>query len=143
MSIEGWKRWDPQEAQPSPKNNRIILVIDDEEAFCDVVCEILDASGYLPLHAHTATQALEILRDQTPDLILSDVMMPDVDGLTFIRHLRSNPRWSDIPIIVVSAKATTADQDAARSVGADGYLVKPFSTADLEMTIANALVEPS
>ncbi len=142
MSIEGWQEWEPEESQPHPKNNRTILVIDDEEAFCDVVCEILEASGYLPLHAHTAAQAIEILRDQTPDLILSDVMMPDIDGLTFIRQLRANPKWSDIPIIVVSAKASAADQDAARSVGADGYLVKPFSTVDLETTIANALVEP-
>ena len=141
MGIEGWQQWDPQDPQPTPKNNRTILVIDDEEAFCDVVCEILEASGYFPLHAHTAAQAIEILRDQTPDLILSDVMMPDVDGLTFIQQLRLNPLWSEIPIIVVSAKATPADQDAARSVGADGYLVKPFSTADLELTIANALAE--
>jgi CheY-like chemotaxis protein len=142
MSIEGWQQRDPEESQPDPMNNRTILVIDDEEAFCDVVCEILESNGHLPLHAHTAAQALEILRDQTPDLILSDVMMPDIDGLTFIRHLRSNPKWTDIPIIVVSAKASIADQDAAQSVGADGYLVKPFSTADLELTIASALIEP-
>jgi DNA-binding response OmpR family regulator len=59
--------------------------------------------------------------------------------LTFIRHLRAEPRWAQIPIIVVSAKATLADQDAAADAGADGYLIKPFSSKDLEAVISRTL----
>jgi two-component system phosphate regulon response regulator PhoB len=120
-------------------NHRVVLVIDDEEAFCDVVCEILDSIGYHPMHAYNAAQAIRQLEVRTPDIILSDIMMPDVDGLTFIRHLRAEPRWAQIPIIVVSAKATLADQDAAADAGADGYLIKPFSSKDLEAVISRTL----
>jgi len=123
----------------SASNNRTIIVIDDEHAFCDVVCEILDALGYNTRQAYNAHQAITLLQEITPDLILTDVMMPELDGLTFIRQLRSEPKWSEIPIIIVSAKATKADRDAAEDAGADGYLIKPFSSLELEELITSTL----
>ncbi len=120
-------------------NNHIILVIDDEEAFCDVVCEILDSLGYNTRQAYDAHQAIALLQEITPDLILTDVMMPELDGLTFIRQLRSDPTWSEIPIIIVSAKATKEDREAAKEAGADGYLIKPFSSLELEELITRTL----
>ena len=114
-------------------------MIDDEEEFCDVVCEILDSLGYKTRHAYDAHQAIDLLQEITPDLILSDVMMPDIDGLTFIRRLRSEPKWSEIPIIIVSAKASKDDREAAESAGADGYLIKPFSSHELEELISGTL----
>ncbi len=123
----------------SASNNRTILVIDDEEAFCDVVCEILDSIGYKTEQAYNARQAIALLQEITPDLILTDVMMPELDGLTFIRRLRSEPKWSEIPIIIVSAKATKDDRKEADHAGADGYLIKPFSSHELEEMITTTL----
>jgi len=123
----------------SASNNRTILVIDDEEAFCDVVCEILDSIGYKTEQAYNARQAIALLQEITPDLILTDVMMPELDGLTFIRRLRSEPKWSEIPIIIVSAKATKDDRKKADHAGADGYLIKPFSSHELEEMITTTL----
>ncbi len=120
-------------------DNRTILVIDDEEAFCVVVCEILDSLGYNTRQAYDAHQATALLQEITPDLILTDVMMPELDGLTFIRQLRSDPTWSEIPIIIVSAKATKEDREAAKEAGADGYLIKPFSSLELEELITRTL----
>jgi len=64
-------------------------------------------------------------------LILTDQMMPDVDGIAFVHRLRANPQWADIRVIVVSAKAQDEDIDRALQAGADDYLVKPFSASDL------------
>ena len=73
---------------PANLNRGDILVIDDERAFCDVVCEILEAIGYQARYALNAAQALDHLSQFTPHLVLTDVMMPDMDGLSLVRHLR-------------------------------------------------------
>ena len=123
----------------SLQDRALILVVDDERAFCDVVCEILEAIGYQARYALNATQALELLPQSVPDLILTDVMMPDMDGLTFVRHLRQHPQWASIPIVIISAKATPDDRHNALESGADDFLAKPFSSYDLEALIEDIL----
>ena len=120
-----------------------VLVIDDEKAFCDVVAEILEASGIRTLKANDASQAAIHLETSTPDLILCDIMMPDMDGLTFIRQLKNDPDRAHIPIIIVTAKATDADEKEALSTGAVGFLAKPFSAADLEAVTRSYLDKES
>jgi len=112
-----------------------VLVVDDEPAFCFAISEILRLRGHSVEQAHNVSEALVILTGLTPDLILTDIMMPDSDGLSFIRHLRSRPAWAKIPAIAVTAKALQKDRDAARAAGADGYLVKPFSAQELHTVI--------
>ncbi|MGA9531330.1 MAG: response regulator [Anaerolineales bacterium] len=112
-----------------------VLVIDDEPAFCFAISEILRLAGYDVRLAHDARHALASLKEDIPDLILTDVMMPDIDGLTFLRTLRSDPAWASTPTIAVSAKAAQADITAAREAGADAYLAKPFSAKDLQDAI--------
>jgi CheY-like chemotaxis protein len=121
---------------PAPIRNEasrgVILVVDDERAFCDVVCEILEAIGYKARFALNANQALELLPHLMPQVILTDVMMPDMDGLSFVRHLRKQPHWKTIPIVIISAKATPDDRQNAFASGANAFLPKPFSANDLE-----------
>jgi len=112
-----------------------VLVIDDEPAFCFAISEILRLAGFEVRLAHNAREALAALDEEVPDLILTDVMMPDVDGLTFLRKLRARPACASVPTIAVSAKAAPADFEAAREAGADAYLAKPFSTKDLQNAI--------
>src|SRR3990172_1580602 len=97
-----------------------IMVIDDEPALRSVLCTMLE--------------------EITPDLILTDVMMPDIDGLTLIRRLRSESAWSGIPALVISAKTTTDDRIAAHTGGANGFLAKPFSAADLKAALRQLML---
>ena len=122
-----------------PSSKGVIFVVDDESAFCDVVCEILEAIGYDPHYALNAAEALQMLPQVNPDLILSDVMMPEMDGLSFVRHLRDHEAWKAIPVIIVSAKATPDDRLNALDSGASDFLAKPFSSYDLEELIERNL----
>ncbi len=112
-----------------------VLIVDDEPAFCFAMAEILRLNGYEVMQANSVRDALSLLETATPDLILTDIMMPGSDGLAFIRQLRSREIWAKIPTIAVSAKAMNQDRDAAREAGADGYLAKPFSAQELQDTI--------
>jgi CheY-like chemotaxis protein len=118
-----------------PKAVGTILVIDDEPALRSVLCTMLEVFGYSVVEAGSATFALALLEEIKPDLILTDVMMPDMDGLTLIRRVRSEPTRSDVPILVISAKTTTDDRMAAEMAGATGFLAKPFSATDLKAAL--------
>jgi len=112
-----------------------ILVVDDNVALCGIVCEILEAQGYMTTRARSANEAMEIIKTTTPNLILTDLMMPDVSGMTLISRLRLEPSLSSVPIIVISAKAGKEDRDAAHRAGANAFLVKPFSNHELRELI--------
>jgi CheY-like chemotaxis protein len=120
---------------PTSSSARYILVVDDEPSFCTVLSEILRSFGYFVQQAHDVTHALEHIGESPPALILTDVMMPGTDGLTFIRQLRSDPESSSIPMIVVSAKAQPEDIEATKAAGADACLVKPFSARELREVV--------
>ena len=108
-----------------------ILVVDDNVALCGIVCEILEAQGYMTSRALSANEAMGIIKTTTPNLILTDLMMPDVSGMTLINRLRLVPSLSSVPIIVLTAKAAKEDRDAAHLAGANAFLVKPFSNHEL------------
>ena len=118
-----------------------ILVIDDEQPFCEVVAEILTTFGYPVRKAFNASQALEVLESVIPILIILDIMMPDVDGLTLVRKFRADPRLSKIPVIMSSAKYLMEDRAEAINAGASAYLTKPFSAAELRSSIVEILGE--
>jgi CheY-like chemotaxis protein len=110
-------------------------VVDDEIAFAAVMREVLDAFGLEVLVAHDAKQALRQIEQTPPDLMLVDVMMPEVDGLSLVRRIQAEPAWLHIPIIVVSARASTSDKNEAMFAGADGFLGKPFSSEELRQAL--------
>jgi CheY-like chemotaxis protein len=122
--------------------DRLILVVDDEAAFCEVVCEILAAAGYRAHRALSVEEAYLCLKDEIPDLILTDIMMPETDGLTFIRELKERSPYASIPTVVVSACTTPSDEQNALDAGALHVLSKPFSSNDLELVV-NSLLKAS
>jgi CheY-like chemotaxis protein len=112
-----------------------ILVVDDEPAICVVMGIILKLSGYAVYRAHNVSQAYSYLEETKPDLIVADIMMPGVDGLTMIRQIKSKPELSDIPTVVLSALVTEQDKAAALQAGATAFLAKPFTSDELKEVI--------
>ncbi|MGD8815479.1 MAG: response regulator [Anaerolineales bacterium] len=125
-----------QFADPVPIN---ILVVDDEPAFCAIVCEILRIYGFAAHPANGVQQALELMKTIKPDMVLADVMMPEIDGLTLLRTIRSRSDWESIPAIVISAKSAPEDFSAAFDAGANACLAKPFSASELRETVERFL----
>jgi len=113
----------------------VILIVDDERPYVDLLGELLERYGLEVHTAYDAGDALFRLRAKKPDLILLDLKMPQMDGLSFIDQLRSKSRWSTIPIVVVSAKTAKEDQKAALEAGANRFLPKPFSSEDLKKVL--------
>jgi two-component system phosphate regulon response regulator PhoB len=112
-----------------------ILVVDDEPAICVVMGIILKLHGYAVYRAHNVTQAFEYLEEIKPDLIVADIMMPGVDGLTMIKQIKTKPELADIPTVVLSALAADHDQAKALEAGANAFLPKPFTAGELKDTI--------
>jgi len=115
-----------------------VLVVDDEPLFREVVADILTAVGHRVLVAGSVKEAIATLQLEKPAVILTDQMMPDLDGLSLVHRLRADREWSQVRVIIVSAKAATEDIERARRAGADDYLVKPFSATELRAKVGAA-----
>lgn len=113
-----------------------ILVVDDERKLRDLVRSYLEAEGYAVLLADTGLRALEALERTHPDLVVLDLMLPDISGEEVARSVRSH---SDVPIIMLTAKAGEDDRVAGLRLGADDYLAKPFSPRELVARIEAVL----
>ncbi|MCH7610114.1 MAG: response regulator [Chloroflexi bacterium] len=118
-----------------------VLVVDDDSSYCTIIRELLVRRGYEVRLAYSVEQALVLLQEESPDLILTDLMMPEVDGITFIRHLRASPSHAEIPTIVVSALVLARERAAAAQAGADAFVAKPFSINQLQATIQEVVGE--
>lgn len=119
-----------------------ILLVDDEEYMRQLAGMTLRRAGYEVVLATTGAEALARLKEATPDLIVSDVMMPDLDGLAFLRQLRSDAATRSIPVILVTAMARTQDVVAGLELGADDYLIKPFQPAELVARVRAKINRP-
>lgn len=113
-----------------------ILVVDDEQAIVDILAYNLRKAGHEPLIARDGEQALHVARSEQPDLIVLDLMLPRIDGIEVCRQLRRN---SDIPIIMLTARDEEIDRVVGLEVGADDYVVKPFSVRELLARIKTVL----
>jgi len=116
-----------------------VLVVDDDTAFCEIMREILQGHGYEVRIAYDVKEAMQIMDMICIDLVLTDVMMPEIDGLTLIRSIRSHWWTEMIPTIVVSARVMPEEVEAARCAGADAFVPKPFSIRQLLGTIDSTL----
>jgi len=113
-----------------------LLVVDDDKKIVDLVTLYLNRSGYEVLAAYDGQQALELARSHRPDLIVLDLMLPQVDGLDVCRRLRAE---SAVPIIMLTARKTDADKLTGLDLGADDYVTKPFNPNELVARIRAVL----
>lgn len=113
-----------------------ILLIEDEKNICNFIATTLKTQDYKVSFAENAANGLALATSTCPDLILLDLGLPDMDGLDVIRSIRE---WSNIPIIVISARTQEHEKVAALDAGADDYITKPFGTSELMARIRTAL----
>lgn len=118
---------------------RKILVVDDEPDAVDLVQFNLKNAGYEVVTAADGAEALKMARDFSPDLVLLDVMLPEIDGLEVCKMLRRDPATSGTPIIMLTAKAAEIDRVLGLELGADDYVTKPFSPRELVLRVKNLL----
>jgi DNA-binding NarL/FixJ family response regulator len=116
-----------------------ILVIEDEPAMRSNLRDILEMENFSPLTAANGCEGIAVAKEKLPDLILCDVMMPELDGHAVLAALRDDPRTAKIPFIFLTAKGEHADVRTGMNLGADDYLVKPAKVEDLLEAIAARL----
>ncbi len=116
-----------------------ILVIEDEEFVRENLVDLLDAEGYQVISAANGRVGVQLARQHLPDLILCDILMPELDGYGVYRELLQDPVTATIPFIFLTAKATPSDVRAGMALGADDYLTKPFTREDLLQAITARL----
>jgi DNA-binding response OmpR family regulator len=108
-----------------------VLVVEDEADLLEAVCYTLKKEGMRPIRASNGEEALRLVEEERPDLVLLDLMLPGVDGLEVCRRLRSSEKTASIPVIMVTAKAEETDAVIGLGVGADDYIRKPFGLKEL------------
>ena len=117
-----------------------LLVVEDIPNVLELLEVTLRFQGYEVISAHNGEEALEILESEKPALIITDILMPKLDGFSFVQKLRSNPKTLNIPVIFLSATyVTPEDRTFAMSLGASRFIEKPIDTEDFLLTIAELL----
>ena len=116
-----------------------ILLVDDEPDALEILGFKLREAGFTPIFAKDGTRALAAARDERPDLIVLDLMLPEVDGLEVCKILRRDPLTSAIPILMLTARAAEMDRVLGLELGADDYVTKPFSPRELVIRIRKLL----
>ena len=120
-----------------------ILVVDDEEPIQELLRFNLEKEGYVVCIATDGEEALKHVASDQPDLIVLDLMLPGMDGLEVCRRLRANPKFQQIPIIMLTAKGEEIDTVLGLELGADDYMTKPFSPRELLARIKARLRRPN
>ena len=119
--------------------NKRILIIEDEQAIRSILRKRLEANGYEVIVAEDGEEGLAVARQEKPDLILLDVMLPKRDGYSVCRLLKFDQRYRHIPVVMLTARAQEKDKKLGQQTGADAYVTKPFDAAELLATVSTML----
>ncbi len=120
-------------------HNRLVLVVDDSHTIRRLVTQALEEAGFQVITAENGKQALKHVDEQRPDLIISDVDMPEMNGIDFCKTLHADPALAVIPFVIMSASSDRAMMRRLLSLGAAGYLVKPFNLEQIVITVERLL----
>ena len=119
-----------------------VLIVDDEPSIIVALQFLMEQNGYDTLVAFSGEEAMEAVVRDHPDLILLDIMLPVVDGFEVCQRVRENPDWKDIRIVLLTALGSEANVTKGLDLGADAYVTKPFSNADLVAQVKELLACP-
>lgn len=120
-----------------------ILIVEDEEIVRSNIAEILESENFEVIETDNGISAIKSLENSLPDLIISDIMMPGIDGYDLVKYIQSNPVTSGIPIILLTARSETRDIRMGMQYGADDYITKPFKANDLISAVKTRLQKQS
>jgi len=123
----------------SAATSKLILIVEDNENNRILVRDVLQASGFRTIEATTGEDGLRQAVELVPDLILLDIQLPGMNGLTALRELRANPSTRAIPVIAVTASATTSDRQQIMAAGFDGYQAKPIAIKSFITAVTEVL----
>lgn len=123
------------------KKNRI-LIVEDEESLLKLESILLTSKGYSVTGVMDGKSALEAVAANKPDLIILDIMLPELDGFEVCRRIKENPETSYIPVVMLTAKKSSQDLARGKQVGADEYITKPFKSAKVMEIIEGLMNKP-
>jgi CheY-like chemotaxis protein len=118
---------------------KTVLIVEDEADAAELFAEMMRVSGFRVRKTSSSTPALSMMTEEKPDIVLLDIMMPDVSGLDILRQMRHDPALANIPVVVVSAKSMPADIRNGMEAGASTYLTKPVGFLELKEAVERAL----
>ena len=116
-----------------------LLLVDDEPGLREAVKDYLEESGFAVQVASNAREGWDLLQQSIPDLVISDIMMPQVDGYQFLKQMREDPRFKRLPVVFLTAKGMTTDRIQGYQSGVDAYIPKPFDPDELVAIVENLL----
>ena len=120
--------------------NELILIIEDNEKNRKLCRDVLQVKGYQTIESETAEEGLKLAAEYSPTLILMDIQLPGMDGITAMKQLKADPQTRRIPVIAITASAMTHNRTTMLAEGFDGYQTKPISLKDFLMEVQRCLV---
>ncbi|MGB9641580.1 MAG: response regulator transcription factor [Candidatus Ratteibacteria bacterium] len=120
-------------------NGKTVYIVEDEKDVSNLVALHLRKSGFIAIEFQSSHQFFNFLKNQIPDLVILDLMLPDADGFEICKYLKSNPDYQTIPIIILTARSDESDKILGLELGADDYVTKPFSPKELVARVRSVL----
>ncbi|MFZ5881364.1 MAG: response regulator [Chloroflexota bacterium] len=120
---------------------KTVMIVEDETEAAEMFAEMMRVGGFRVLKYHSSAPAIPAIQNEKPDVVILDVMMPDISGLEVLRYMRRQPDLAQIPVIVVSAKSMPVDVRTGLDAGASLYLTKPVGYRDLKTAVDKVLQE--
>ena len=117
------------------EHQRTVLIVEDEPDAAEMFAEMMRVSGFRVVKSYSSGPAISLISSEMPDVVILDVMMPDVSGLEILRFMRAEPKLAKIPVVVVSAKGMPSDIKTGLDAGASVYLTKPVGFLDLKEAV--------
>jgi CheY-like chemotaxis protein len=125
------------------ENQKTVLIIEDEEDAAELFAEMMRVSGFQVFKTSSSRPAIELMTANKPDVVILDIMMPEISGMDILRRMRNDPELSRIPVVVVSAKSMPTDIKNGMEAGAFVYLTKPVGFLELKDAVERAVADPT
>jgi len=125
------------------EDQKTVIVVEDEPDAAELFAEMMRVTGFRVFKTYSSTPAISLIAKEQPDVVILDIMMPDVSGLEVLKFMRRNPKLKNTPVIVVSARSMPSDIREGLEAGATIYLTKPVGYLDLKKSVDQVMQEQS
>ncbi|MTH79124.1 response regulator transcription factor [Paracoccus aestuariivivens] len=119
-----------------------ILIVEDEDNIATALEFIVTHYGHSHRRLATGSEAMQVIRDEHPDLVLLDIMLPDISGYQIVEQLRADPMLTNVRVLLMTARGSVLERRKGLALGADGFIAKPFELAELRAEMTRLLASP-